>query len=59
MSCKNKCNSSYFTNLASAAKQNSKERYTVVKGEYMKINVMSIPLCGEIGVEIHEDEDQK
>lgn len=58
MGCNNKCNSSYFTNLASAARQNSKERYTVVKGDYMKVNVMSIALCGEIGAEVHEDEDQ-
>ena len=58
MCCKNKCNSSYFTNLASAARQNSKERYTVVKGDYMKVNVMSIAICGEIGAEVHEGEDQ-
>ena len=24
----------------------------------MKVNVMCIPMCGEIGVEVHENEDQ-
>lgn len=58
MSCNHNHNSLYATNLASAARQNSKERYTVVQGDYMRVNVMCIPMCGETGVEVHENEDQ-
>lgn len=58
MSCNCNENSSYFTNLASAARQNHKEKYTVVQGDYLKVNVMCIPMCGEIGMEVHEKEDQ-
>lgn len=58
MSCScNNC-SSYFTNLVSAARQNHKKKYTVVQGDYLKVNVMCIPMCGDIGVEVHENEDQ-
>lgn len=58
MSCNHNNNSSYVTNLVSAARQNHKERNTVVQGDFMKVNVMSVPMCGEVGMEIHEDEDQ-
>lgn len=57
MGCNNRC-SSYFTNLSSAARQNRQEKYTVVKGDYLKVNVMCVPMCGEVGVEVHEGEDQ-
>ena len=58
MSCNcNNC-SSYFANLVSAARQNHKKKYTVVQGDYLKVNVMCIPICGDIGVEVHENEDQ-
>ena len=58
MSSNRNQNSSYFTNLVSAARQNHKERFTVVEGDFIKVNVMCIPMCGEIGTEIHKDEDQ-
>ncbi len=58
MSCNRGCNSSYFTNLVSAARQNHKNTNTVVQGEYLKVKVMSIPMYGEIGAEVHENEDQ-
>lgn len=62
MSCNCNSNSnrcaSYFTNLATAARQNHKEKYTVVQGDYLKVNVICVPMCGEIGVEVHRDEDQ-
>ncbi len=58
MSCNHNNNSSYATNLASAARQNHKEKYTVVQGDYMKVNVMCISMYSDIGVEIHENEDQ-
>lgn len=51
-------NSSYVTNLVSAARQNHKERYTVVQGDNMKVNVMCVPMCGDVGTEVHENEDQ-
>ena len=58
MSCNHNNNSSYCTNLASAARQNHKEKHTVVKGAFLKVNVMCIPFGGEIGVEVHDNEDQ-
>lgn len=58
MSCNCNHNSSYATNLASAARQNHKERNTVVQGDFMKVNVMCIPMCSDVGVEAHEGEDQ-
>lgn len=58
MGCNHDHNSSYATNLVSAARQNHKERNTVVQGDFMKVNVMCIPMYSEIGVEIHENEDQ-
>lgn len=57
MCCNNKC-SSYFTNLGSAARQNRKERTTVVEGDFMRVNVMCISMGDEIGLEVHETEDQ-
>lgn len=58
MSCYGNSNSSYFTNLDSAARQNHKERSTVVQGDYMKVNVMCVAMCQEVGTEVHEAEDQ-
>lgn len=58
MSCNHNHNSTYFTNLVSAARQNTKERSRVVKGDYMRVNVMCIPMRGSIGAEVHEAEDQ-
>ena len=58
MGCRNKCSSSYFFTLTNEAGKNTKERCTVVKGAYMKVNVMSIACGGEIGAEVHEKEDQ-
>lgn len=58
MSCNcNNC-SSYFTNLTTAARQNRRGKYTVVQGDYLKVNVICVPMCGELGVEVHRDEDQ-
>lgn len=48
----------YVTNLVSAARQNHKERTTVMQGEYMKVNVMCLPMYKCIGAEVHENEDQ-
>lgn len=40
------------------AVQNSNYRVAVWTGCYLQMTVMSIPPCGEIGLEIHEDTDQ-
>ncbi len=58
MSCNKNRNVSYITNLVSAARQNHKKRHTVVKGDNITINVMCIPMCGDVGVEVHRNEDQ-
>lgn len=58
MSCKcNNC-SSYFTNLITAARQHRHGSHTVVQGDYLKVRVICVPMCGDIGVEVHENEDQ-
>ena len=58
MSCRHNHISSYFTNLVSAARQNTKAKSKIVKGNYLKVNVMCIPMNGSLGVEVHEAEDQ-
>lgn len=58
MSCNcNNC-SSYFTNFTTAARQSRQGKYTVVQGDYLKVNVICVPMCGELGVEVHRYEDQ-
>lgn len=58
MSYKKNRNSSFVTNLVSAARQNHKDKCTIVEGDFIKVNVMCIPMCGDTGVEVHEDKDQ-
>lgn len=58
MSCNcNNC-SSYFTNLTTAARQNRRRNHTVIQGDYLKVNAICVPMCGELGVEVHRHEDQ-
>lgn len=33
-------------------------RVALWTGEYLQMTIMSIPVCGEIGLEIHEETDQ-
>ena len=58
MSCRHDHHSSYFTNLVSAARQNTKAKSKIVKGNYLKVNVLCVPMRGSLGVEVHEAEDQ-
>lgn len=48
----------YFTNIKRTAVQNPNFRTTVWTGCHLQMTVMSIPPCGEIGMEMHGDTDQ-
>ena len=48
----------YVTNTERAAMQNQNFRTAVWTGCHLQMTLMSIPPCGEIGLEIHEDTDQ-
>lgn len=48
----------YVTNITCAALQNGFYRRTLWTGENLQTTLMSIPPCGEIGLEIHADHDQ-
>lgn len=48
----------YVGNIRKITAQNQNFRAAVWTGCYMQMTVMSIPPCGEIGVENHEDTDQ-
>lgn len=41
-----------------AATKNENFRTTLWTGRYMQLTLMSIPVCGDIGVEMHSDVDQ-
>ncbi len=45
-------------NIANATNINQNFRTTLWTGTYMQLTLMSIPVCGEIGVEMHPDVDQ-
>ena len=45
-------------NIDHAAKINRNFRTTLWTGTHMQLTLMSIPVCGEIGVEMHPDVDQ-
>ena len=48
----------YVANPENLAEKNSDFRVAVWTGEYLQMTIMCIPVCGEIGLEIHEDTDQ-
>jgi mannose-6-phosphate isomerase-like protein (cupin superfamily) len=48
----------FVVNIACATKQNSFYRRTVWTGCHLQLTLMSIPPCGEIGLEVHPDDDQ-
>ena len=48
----------YVVNLESATKQNSFYRRTLWTGYPLQVTLMSIPPQGEIGLEVHEIDDQ-
>ena len=45
-------------NIDHATNMNQNFRTTLWTGRYMQLTLMSIPTCGEIGVEMHTDVDQ-
>lgn len=45
-------------NIDHATNMNENFRTTLWTGRYMQLTLMSIPVCGEIGVEMHPDVDQ-
>lgn len=45
-------------NIDHATKMNQNFRTTLWTGTYMQLTLMCIPVCGEIGVEMHPDVDQ-
>jgi mannose-6-phosphate isomerase-like protein (cupin superfamily) len=48
----------YVTNVARMSMQNRNFRTALWTGCYLQMTLMSIPPCGEIGLEMHEDTDQ-
>ena len=45
-------------NMDHAAKINSNYRIALWTGEYLQVTLMSIPVGGDIGLEVHPDTDQ-
>lgn len=50
--------SPYVTNVTMASIHNTNFRTTLWTGAYIQMTLMSIPPCGEVGLEIHPDNDQ-
>lgn len=48
----------YVTNINQAAMQNNFYRRALWTGRYLQLTLMSIPVGGDIGAEIHPDTDQ-
>lgn len=48
----------YVTNVARKAVRNENFRTAIWTGCYAQMTLMCIPLCSDIGLEIHEDTDQ-
>ena len=49
---------SFIFNINRAANMNENFRTTLWTGEHLQLTLMSIPVCGDIGVEMHDDVDQ-
>ena len=48
----------FVSNMMQAARQNENFRTAFWTGSHLQMTLMSIPSCGEIGVEMHPDTDQ-
>ena len=48
----------YVVNVANAAMYNSNFRTAIWTGRYAQMTLMYIPVCSEIGMEVHNDADQ-
>src|SRR5690625_1770929 len=48
----------YTVNIEASTRANTNFRTTVWTGELMQLTLMSIPVGGDIGLEVHDDTDQ-
>lgn len=48
----------YVSNVAQQAARNTDFRTTLWTGCYVQMTLMCIPVCSDIGLEVHEDTDQ-
>ena len=48
----------YVTNVPMASVDNTHFRTAIWTGQYLQMTLMTIPPCGEVGLEIHPDTDQ-
>lgn len=48
----------YVVNIEEATLENDKFRTTLWTGEQLQVTVMSIPVGGDVGLEVHSDTDQ-
>jgi mannose-6-phosphate isomerase-like protein (cupin superfamily) len=48
----------YAVNIQAAARRNRYYRATLWTGDYLQVTLMSIPVNGDIGLEVHPDTDQ-
>jgi mannose-6-phosphate isomerase-like protein (cupin superfamily) len=48
----------YVVNVERMAEGNQNFREAIWTGRYFQMTLMSIPVCGEIGLEVHPDTDQ-
>ncbi len=48
----------FITNIDNAALQNTNYRTALWTGQHLQLTLMSIPVGGEIGLEVHPDTDQ-
>lgn len=51
-------NAPFIFNIEQATNMNQNFRTAIWTGEYMQLTLMSIPVCGDIAVEMHPDVDQ-
>lgn len=51
-------NAPFIFNIEHAVNMNQNFRTALWTGEYMQLTLMSIPVCSDIGVEMHADVDQ-
>ena len=48
----------FIFNINHATNQNRNFRTTLWTGQHMQLTLMCIPVCGDIGIEVHPDVDQ-
>ncbi|MDO4482198.1 MAG: cupin domain-containing protein [Bacillota bacterium] len=48
----------FISNISNAARQNSNFRTAFWTGNHLQMTLMCIPVCGEIGAEVHPETDQ-